>query len=253
MAALLLISGAGWDLCHKPAAAQESSAGGRSSGAPFEASPRAPVGLKPADPKRANRPSGPASPPVPPNASSPEVPPGIPRPGPRPPVNPPAGVAQSPEATPPDTPPESSGLAPSSAAPAEDPSSSPGPAPSQSAANNRSTPAADSLRDLFESKTSLALIVGLVPLTMIGYGIYFVFFTRRGRLNPFGDMASGIGPPDQRTLNLLETTLKKRPRRSRPERTPPTTPSSNEILPPPPPLPEYRRRLRDKPPGTSNS
>ena len=96
-----------------------------------------------------------------------------------------------------------------------------------------------------DSRAGLALIIGLVPLTMIGYGIYYMLFTRRGRLNPFGDMASGIGPPDERTLNLLETTLKRKPRRPRTDR-PPLTPPP-ETLPPPPPLPEYRRRMRERP------
>lgn len=95
-----------------------------------------------------------------------------------------------------------------------------------------------------DSRAGIAMFIGLVPLTMIGYGIYYMLFTRRGRLNPFGDMASGIGPPDERTLNLLETTLKRKSRRPRTDRPPPAPPP--ETLPPPPPLPEYRHRLRKK-------
>ncbi|MFM8222505.1 MAG: hypothetical protein ACKOJF_26675, partial [Planctomycetaceae bacterium] len=60
---------------------------------------------------------------------------------------------------------------------------------------------------VLDFQAGLALLIGLVPLSMVGYGLYYIMFTRRGRLNPFGDMSSGIGPPDERTLDLLESTL----------------------------------------------
>ncbi len=97
---------------------------------------------------------------------------------------------------------------------AEFTSNSPKPKPErESESDNQNSTATPSLFDKIESLRTQAGAAGAIAVVsllalMAGFALWFFLGTERGRTNPFGDIPSGVGPPDQTGVTWLTTTVK---------------------------------------------